>query len=300
MYGDDVSTTPSRPARKVAIAAGAVAALGLTGCSAELRRGFLPAQAPGATNHTDMVISLWNNAWIAALLVGVLVWGLLIWCIIAYRKRRGDDNELPVQLRYHVPLELMYTFVPIVMIGVLFAFTSRSMGEILDTSQEPDVTIEVYGKRWAWDINYIDADVHTSSIQADITTGEATDLPTLYLPQGELVEFRLKTRDVNHSFWIPAFLIKLDMVSGRENVLQLVPEELGLFQGKCAELCGEYHASMLFNVEVVTPELFEEKMDELRAAGNEGILGDEYNVLQGVPAKEVGHVEGDPVEGDES
>ena len=294
-----MSTTPSRPVRKVAVAAGAVAVLGLTGCSAELRRGFLPEQAPGATNHTDMVISLWNNAWIAALLVGVLVWGLLIWCIVAYRKRRDDDNQLPVQLRYHVPLELMYTFVPIVMIGVLFAFTSRSMGEILDTSAEPDVNIEVYGKRWSWDINYTDADVHESGIQADITEGRADGIPTLYLPEGQLVEFTLKTRDVNHSFWIPEFLLKLDMISGRENTIQVVPERVGQFQGKCAELCGEYHGSMLFNVEVVTPEEFEAKMEELRAAGNEGTLGDEYNVLQGVASRQGAHTEGDAAEGGE-
>lgn len=261
--------------------------------------GFFPADSPGATNHTDTVISLWTNAWTAAWIVGAIVWGLLIWCIVVYRKRRNDDNQLPVQLRYHVPLELMYTFVPIVMIGVLFAFTSRSMGEILDTSADPDVTVEAYGKRWSWDFNYLEADVYETGVQADIREGMAEGIPTLYLPQGELVEFQLKTRDVNHSFWIPSFLMKLDMIAGRENVFQVVPQELGVFQGKCAELCGEYHASMLFNVEVVTPEVFEEKMAELAAKGNVGRLGDEYNVLQGVPAKEVGQLEGDPVEGEE-
>lgn len=289
-----MSTTPKRPARKVAVAALALTALGLTGCASELRRGFLPEQAPGATNHTDMIISLWNNAWIAALLVGALVWGLLIWCVIAYRKRK-NDNKLPVQLRYHVPLELMYTFVPIVMIGVLFAFTSRSMGEIVDTSAEPDVTIEVVGKRWSWDFNYRDADVYYSGVQAELTgeEGVSETLPTLYVPQGQLVEFELRTRDVNHAFWVPAFLMKLDMITGRTNEFQIVPQELGTYQGKCAELCGEYHASMLFNVEVVTPEVFEEKMAELREQGNVGQLGPELDALQGVASRTVAHEEGD-------
>ncbi|WP_234417660.1 MULTISPECIES: cytochrome c oxidase subunit II [Miniimonas] len=263
-------------------------ALGLSGCSDIVQRGFLPEQAPGATNHTDTVISLWNNAWIAALAVGVLVWGLLLWCIVVYRKRKGD-NELPVQLRYHVPLELMYTFVPIVMIGVLFAFTSRSMGEIVDTSAEPDVHIEVVGKRWSWDFNYTDADVHYSGTQVVLTgqEGVAETLPTLYLPQGENVEISLRTRDVNHAFWVPGFLMKLDMIAGRTNAFQIVPQELGTFEGKCAELCGEYHASMLFNVEVVTPEEFEEKMAEYREAGNTGLLGPEYDTDQAnVPSEE--------------
>lgn len=268
----------------------AVAGLGLAGCTPAVQRGFLPEQAPGATNNTDMIIQLWNNSWIAALVVGVLVWGLLIWCLIVYRKRK-NDNQLPPQLRYHVPLELMYTFVPIVMVGVLFASTSRTMGEIVDTSAEPDVTIEVVGKRWSWDFNYVDSDVHYSGVQAELTGEEGVPetLPTLYLPQGERVELKLLTRDVNHAFWVPAFLMKLDMISGRENSFQIVPQELGTFEGKCAELCGEYHASMLFNVEVVTPEDYDAYMDELAAQGNTGILGPEYDVLQGAVEQEGSH-----------
>lgn len=228
-----------------------------------------------------MIISLWNNSWIAALAVGVLVWGLLLWCVVVYRRRK-DDNELPVQLRYHVPLELMYTFVPIVMVGVLFAYTSRSMGEILDTSAEPDVTIEVVGKRWAWDFNYLDSEVHYSGVQAQLTglEGVPETLPTLYLPQGQNVEIELRSRDVNHAFWIPGFLMKMDMITGRTNRFQLVPQELGVYEGKCAELCGEYHASMLFNVEVVTPEVYEEKMAELEEQGNTGRLGPDLDVQQ--------------------
>ncbi|WP_328587567.1 cytochrome c oxidase subunit II [Serinibacter arcticus] len=277
-----MSTTPSPRSRKLAVAASAVVATAvLAGCSPEAQRGFLPEQAPGATNHTDMIISLWNNSWIAALAVGVLVWGLLLWCVVVYRRRKGD-NQLPVQLRYHVPLELMYTFVPIVMVGVLFAYTSRSMGEILDTSAEPDVEIEVVGKRWSWDFNYTDSDVHYSGVQAELTgeLGVPDTLPTLYLPQGQNVEISLRSRDVNHAFWIPGFLMKMDMITGRTNSFQLVPEKLGVYEGKCAELCGEYHASMLFNVEVVTPEVYEEKMAELAAQGNTGVLGPEFDVKQ--------------------
>lgn len=274
-----MSTTASRTPRKGAVVALVTAGvLALSGCAAELRTGFLPTDSEGATNHTDSVISLWNNAWIAALAIGVLVWGLLIWCLIVYRKRKGD-NQLPVQLRYHVPLELMYTFVPIVMIGVFFAFTSKTMGEIVDTSAEPDVTIEVVGKRWSWDFNYIDSDVHFAGVQAQLTgePGVAETLPTLYLPQGENVELVLRTRDVNHALWVPAFLMKMDMIAGRTNSFQIVPQKLGTYEAKCAELCGQYHASMLFNVEVVTPEEYEAQMQALAEAGNTGILGPEYD-----------------------
>ncbi|WP_226925105.1 aa3-type cytochrome oxidase subunit II [Georgenia thermotolerans] len=239
--------------------------------------GFLPSER-GLTDHTSKVIDLWNGSWIAALAVGVLVWGLTIWCIVAYRKRK-NDNELPVQLRYHVPLELMYTVVPILMIGVLFFFSSRAQGPITDVSATPDQKIEVYGKQWSWDFNYLTEDVHYSGDRVSLTgkPGVEETLPTLYLPVNERVEFTIKSRDVAHSFWIPAFLYKLDAIPGRENHFQVTPEKEGTYSGKCAELCGEFHSEMLFNVEVVDRATFDQKMNELRQAGQTGRLGDELN-----------------------
>ncbi|MDO5727653.1 MAG: hypothetical protein Q4Q03_06995, partial [Bowdeniella nasicola] len=102
-------TSASQRARRWKVASLAVlASLGLAGCSADqLKTGFLPSK-PGLTDKTESLINLWNGSWIAGMAVGILVWGLIIWCIIVYRKRK-DDHELPVQLQYHVPLELMYT-----------------------------------------------------------------------------------------------------------------------------------------------------------------------------------------------
>ncbi|WP_341361348.1 cytochrome c oxidase subunit II [Georgenia sp. M64] len=232
----------------------------------------------GLTDRTAGMIDLWNGSWLAALVVGVLVWGLTIWVVVAYRRRK-DDPELPVQLRYHVPLELMYTVVPILMIGTLFFFSTRTTGEFQDTAAEPDLEIEVYGKQWSWDFNYLSEDVHSSGGQVALTgeVGVEETLPTLYLPVDETVEFTLRSRDVAHSFWIPAFLYKLDIIPGRTNTFQVTPQREGTFSGKCAELCGEFHSEMLFNVEVVDRAMFDEQMDELRAAGQTGRLGEELN-----------------------
>ncbi len=81
----------------------------------------------------------------AALAVGVIVWGLTIWCVIAYRRRAGDP-EVPPQLRYHLPLEVMYTAVPLFMVAVLFYYTATSQAAILDLEPEPDHTVEVIGE----------------------------------------------------------------------------------------------------------------------------------------------------------
>ncbi|NCD18471.1 MAG: cytochrome c oxidase subunit II [Actinobacteria bacterium] len=250
---------------------------GLSGCSTDVSTGFLPSDA-GVTNKTGELIAFWNGSWIAALAVGVLVWGLMIWALIVYRKRK-DDNELPVQLQYHVPLELMYTVIPIVMVGVLFVFSQRTIESVQAVEEEPDLTVEVYGKQWSWDFNYLDYDVHYSGERVQLTgeEGVADELPTLYLPVDQNVQFEIKSRDVQHSFWIPAFLYKTDMIPGRTNSFQVVPTKEGVYMGKCAEMCGEFHSEMLFRVAVVPLEEFEAEMEALRQAGNVGRLGDELN-----------------------
>lgn len=259
--------------------AGTAAAVALvaSGCSTDISTGFLPSDA-GVTNRTGELIAFWNGSWIAALAVGVLVWGLMIWALIVYRKRK-DDNQLPVQLQYHIPLELMYTVIPIVMVGVLFVFSQRTAGNVLDVSAEPDMTIEVYGKQWSWDFNYVDEDVYYSGERVALTgeEGVAEQLPTLYLPVDQNIQFEVKSRDVQHAFWIPAFLYKSDMIPGRTNTFQVTPTREGVYMGKCAEMCGEFHSEMLFRVMVVSEEEFDAQMEALREAGNVGRLGDELN-----------------------
>ena len=98
----------------------------LSGCSNAISRGFLPK---AVTENGKRVTDLWDGSWIAALGVGVLVWGLILWCVAAYRRKK-DDPEFPEQLRYNVPIEILYTVVPLFMIGVLFYFTARDENTI--------------------------------------------------------------------------------------------------------------------------------------------------------------------------
>ncbi len=244
----------------------------LSGCTAEVQRGWLPSTTE-TTNQTGRIMSLWNGSWIAALLVGVLVWGLMLWCIVAYRRRR-DDTGYPPQIRYHVPLEILYTILPVMMIAVLFVFTVRDQSAIADVSEEPDVRIEVVGKQWSWDFNYLDADVYEVGVQGELDgePGVLDELPTLYLPVDQRVEFEVVARDVIHSFWVPSFLYKIDAIPGVRNTFQVVPQREGSFKGKCAELCGEYHSEMLFNVRVVSQTEYEAHLAELRAKGQTGRL----------------------------
>ncbi len=259
---------------------GALSVAALSGCASDELRGdastgWLP---PAVTEGGEVVTNLWIGAWIAALAVGALVWGLTAWCVVAYRRRK-DDNELPVQLRYNIPIEILYTVIPIFMVIVLFYYTARDESALVDTSKQPDVTVNVVGKQWSWDFNYVEEDVHEVGAQAILNgePGAPATVPTLYLPVRERVEFVLTARDVNHSFWVPAFLQKMDMLPGLVNSFQVVPTQEGTFRGKCAELCGTYHSHMLFNVKVVSRAEYDQHMADLRAKGQTGLLNNTLN-----------------------
>jgi cytochrome c oxidase subunit 2 len=273
---DDSAPRPRGRRTWFTAATAGLTAVALSGCAGQVEDGLLPR---GATQGAERVTNLWVGSWIAALAVGVLVWGLILWCAVAYRRRRDDDGSLPVQLRYNVPLEILYTVVPVLMIAVLFYYTQRDESALLDTSREPDVVVNVVGKQWSWDFNYVNEQVFETGTHAQLTgkPGVEETLPTLYLPVNQRTEFQLTARDVIHSFWVPAFLQKLDMIPGKVNRFQVVPTQTGTFQGKCAELCGAYHSQMLFNVKVVEQAEYDRHIAELKTKGNEGQLDNGLN-----------------------
>jgi cytochrome c oxidase subunit 2 len=197
---------------------------------------------------------------------------------IAYRRRKGQTG-LPVQMRYNMPIEIFYTIVPFILVIGFFAFTARDQAILEDQYENPDVCITAIGKQWAWDFNYVTEDVYYAGVQANLdgTEQPGIEAPTLYLPSNTDLELKLESRDVIHSFWIPAFLEKRDMVPGRSSSIHLQALKEGDYLGKCAELCGEFHSEMIFNVKVVSPAEYDEYIESLREQGNEGQVGEEFN-----------------------
>jgi cytochrome c oxidase subunit II len=281
---DSVRSTRRRVILASLTAAGV--ALALTGCDDLQLHGYLPgfvSGQPNTTNMTQRVSDLWVGSWITLLAVGVITWALIIAFAIVYRRRRGQTG-LPVQLRYNMPIEIFYTVVPLILVLGLFAFTARDQSAIETRYDNPNVVIDAYGKQWAWDFDYSNEKVYEAGVQAqpaDSTKANTgfveSKIPTLYLPVDQKVEIRLRTRDVNHSFWVIDFLYKKDMIAGQTNYWDFTPTRIGTFEGKCAELCGEYHSRMLFNVKVVSQADYQAHIEQLRAAGNVGTLGQQYN-----------------------
>ncbi|MBB4139357.1 cytochrome c oxidase subunit 2 [Microbacterium invictum] len=273
---------------------GVATAIALAACSPTELNGFLPGFEEGAepaTNRTEMVSGLWTTSWIVLLVVGLVTWGLMGWAAIVYRRRRGQSG-LPVQLRYNMPIEIFYTVVPLILVLGFFAFTARDQ-TILETQYEdPDVCVTAIGKQWAWDFQYNGGDcedsddsVWTMGVQAqtDEQGNVTNEVPTLVLPVDKEVKIKLASRDVIHSFWIIDFLYKKDMIPGHDNYWSFIPTREGSYEGKCAELCGQYHSMMLFNVEVVSDAEYQDYLESLRDAGQTGDIDDAYDRQQNLP-----------------
>ena len=247
--------------RNAAMGLGAlVVVLTASGCTAN-EVFFLDLPEP-ATKEGAITANLWQGSWIAAWAVGIVTWALMLWAAVAYRRRHKDD--VPEQTKYNVPIEILYTIVPLIMILGLFWFTAKDQSEILAVSNDQDQTVNVVGYRWNWGFNYLDEGAYA--------VGTPDDPALLVLPVDEKIRFELTSPDVIHSFWVPAFLFKMDVIPGKTNVFELTPDKVGTYAGKCAELCGAEHARMLFNVKVVERAEFDQYIADLKARGQSGLL----------------------------
>jgi cytochrome c oxidase subunit 2 len=223
----------------------AAAALALlAGCSS---RGGVPEPA---SRQGGEVLDLWRVLLGAGVALGVVVSGLVLWSVVRYRRPRGAaPGDLPVQTRANVPLEVLYTAVPLVIVAVLFAYTMRVQDRVTRVSPTPDLRVEVTGFQWGWRFRY--------PAEAVTVVGDSNTPPTLVLPVNATVRLRLVATDVVHAFFVPSFLNKRDMVPGMDNEIDVRTTRVGHFGGYCAEFCGLHHAHMVFSVDVVTPEQFQ-------------------------------------------
>ncbi|MFD0883471.1 cytochrome c oxidase subunit II [Streptosporangium algeriense] len=240
-------------------AALALLLVSVTACSAENTAGEWSrgGMTEGITKQADTVQSLWNGSWIAALATGLVVWGLILWSVAFHRKRKNSKESLPPQVRYNLPIEILYTVVPIIMVGVFFYFTARDQNYINAISGKADVKVKVEGFQWSWrfttDYNGKKAEVVGTPV------GDYREGPQLVLPAGKKVEFDLVSPDVIHSFWVPAFHFKRDVIPGVQNKFEVETlNKSGVFAGRCAELCGTDHSRMLFSVKLVPQNEFDQ------------------------------------------
>ena len=260
---------------------GLLGALTLSGCSLDSAAGsWLSWGWPeGITDEAREMHSLWIGSTVAALVIGIAVWILIAYAAIRYRKRKGSDDELPRQTAYNLPLEVVYTIIPFVIIAVLFFFTVSTQNRVQERSDDPDVTVAVNAFKWNWQFVYPET-TDANGGEPVSTVGSTDEIPILVLPVDRTVRFELASADVIHSFWVPEFLFKLDVIpgneNGRDNVFEVTVREEGAYVGRCAELCGTYHAYMNFEVRSVSGDDF----DAYLAAREDGLST--YDALESI------------------
>jgi cytochrome c oxidase subunit II len=269
--------------RKVGLLAWVLPAiLLLSSCSSQTKDEWRRIAMPqGASDKSPSVLLFWQWTWVAAMVVVVFVWGLIIFAVARYYRR--SDDEVPVQTRYNLPMEILYTLAPVIIVLVFFKFIVVEQTDENHEVANPDHVVKVVGEQWAWTFNYYD-DKALGGQTSVYTVGTPAQLPTLYLPIGESVKFELYSPDVVHDFWVPAFSYKMDVIPGRVNSWTMTPTREGTYDGKCAELCGTYHSRMLFNVKVVSREEFAAQLKKLQDAGNVGLAmgGSEVHTQDGL------------------
>jgi cytochrome c oxidase subunit 2 len=181
----------------------------------------------------------------AGIFVGLVVYGCVAWCLIRYRRRA---NPRPEQFSGNTAIESLFVAIPLLMVFGLFGVTLAIETPVDRVMDAPPNRIAATAFRWSWRFEY----------PGGVTTsGTPTNPPTLYLPLGEPTEIELRSEDVTHSFWVPAFLFKRDAIPGMVNLFDLTPNRTGQFIGRCAQFCGLDHALMTFVVRVVPRAAYE-------------------------------------------
>ena len=227
----------------------------LSGCAEVSGLGF----EEGLSSVNDITLSLWQGAWIAAAVVGVITLVLILWPAVFHRAKESK-GEFPKQTQYNIPVEISYTIIPLIIVAVLFYFTAIKQTEIVEKTNDYAHEITVNGFQWSWQFGYPEAGPKA------LVTGTPAQPPTLVVPVGQRVRYTIESNDVVHGFWIPAFMIQMQNLPGVTNSLEFTANKIGSYPGRCNILCGRNHAQMLFTVKVVSLSDYKAFLETLKAS----------------------------------
>ena len=223
--------------------AGLVAvALLLAACASDAPQDSLDPAGPEA----QQIDNLFTPVFGVAVIVFFVVQGLIVFAVVKFRRKEGDE-EFPDQVHGNTRLEIGWTILPALVLGVISIFT---VPVIFDLNEEPDDAIEVAvtGQKYWWGYTYGEG----AGAEREFETANE-----LHIPAGEPVFLTLESSDVIHSFWAPRLNGKRDVVPGRTHTWTIEADEPGVYSGQCAEFCGTSHANMRLKVVAHSPEDYE-------------------------------------------
>ncbi len=189
------------------------------------------------SSSTGMVDNVFYFFVAVSLVLLVLITALMIGFAIRYRRSK---NPVPTQIHGNVTLEIIWTAVPVIIVLVMFHVGTEGFKMLRDVPEDA-MRVEVIGRMWDWTFRY----------------ENGVETKKLYVPVDRDIRLALKSVDVNHSFFVPAFRIKEDLLPGKENYLWFKPQTTGPADIFCAEYCGQRHAYMMSEVIVMEEPEFE-------------------------------------------
>lgn len=220
--------------------------------------GLMPVQASAASVLVDQ---LFNFLIGVAVVIFLLVEGALVYAVIRFRRRAGDESEGPA-IHGNNTLEVVWTLIPAIIVVIISVYSYQVLTQIERPVKSP-LVVRVIGQQFIWTFEYPDSGVNSTS---------------LHIPVDRPVQFQIESKDVIHSFWIPGFRIKRDATPGQIDELTVTPTELGRYPIRCAELCGAGHAAMIGEVVVETDEQFEAWLEaggqEVSGTSTDGVVSD--------------------------
>jgi cytochrome c oxidase subunit 2 len=227
----------------------------LVGIAISLLIDWFPEDASGSANQID---TLYDVLLICSVPVFVLVMTIAIYSVIRFRAKPGDMGDGP-PIHGNTRLEVIWVTVPFIMVTALAIYGWLVLDDI-EAKQQNQMVVNVTGQQFTWTFEYPEEKLKTRE---------------LVLPVNRPVEFRVRTNDVIHSFWVPQFRLKTDAVPGLTTQLRLTPDKEGRYEVVCAELCGLGHAAMRQFVRVVPSDRFRSWIDSQKeAAGGGGASGE--------------------------
>lgn len=206
----------------------------LSGCATNLPQSTLYPAGDVADGQKDLFMLIF---WIAAIIF-IIVEVLLIYIIVRFRQKKGQEDYLPKPTHGNTMLEIGWTILPVlIVIGVTIP-TLRGIAETYDPPAEfantEAITVEVVGAQWWWEYRYLDANGDVDFVTAN----------EMHIPTNTVVKLKLKSVDVIHSFSVPRLAGTRDVIPGRDNRMWFNATEEGIFMGQCKEFCGASHALM--------------------------------------------------------
>ncbi len=206
------------------------------------------ALPPAASEEAIAIDSLFRGHFILISFLFALVVTFMLYSVVAFRRRPDEPEDVEGDhFHGHTGLEIAWTILPLVLVIVFGVWGARLLTDIIRPSDD-EMTVQVVGQQWSWRFTYPE--------HGDISSDE------LVIPVNQKVRLEMTSLDVLHSFWVPEFRVKQDLVPGQVHELRMTPTEQGDYKTRCAEICGTSHAYMISDVRVVSASEFDSWVQE--------------------------------------